>query len=58
MREGVNEAQTFWAVTRKGVIGRRFGVPSADAAGPFHRYKVVSKYQVGDEIHVGCEHVD
>jgi hypothetical protein len=56
-REGLNEANAFWAMTRKGVVGRRFDVPAPGTSGAYHRYKVVSKHEVGGEIHVTCEHV-
>jgi hypothetical protein len=55
-QQGVNEAQTYWALTRKGLIGRRFDVPApADLA--YHRYKVTSRWEDSGEIHVTCSHV-
>ena len=55
--EGVqNEADMFWKLTWNGTIGRRFDV-SAPASGTFHRYQVKSKCDIGDEVHVTCEHI-
>lgn len=56
-QEGLNEAHTFWAMTRKGIVGRRFDVPASRISNIYHRYKVVSRYELSGEIHVTCEHV-
>jgi hypothetical protein len=56
-RDGFDEAGTFWAMTRKGTAGRRFDVPVAGCPGAYQRYKVVSKYEIGGEVRVHCEHV-
>ena len=51
-----NEVDTYWKLTWKGTVGRRFDV-SAPGSPLFYRYQIKSKYDVGDEVHVNCEHV-
>lgn len=53
---GVNEADAYWTLSWKGTVGRRFDV-SAPGSLTCHRYQVRGKYEVGDEIHVTCDHV-
>lgn len=55
--QAAQEANSFWAITSRGTIGRRFDV-LAPTGPPFERHQVKSKDQVEDEIHITCEHVD
>jgi hypothetical protein len=56
-QEGVNEADTFWALTWKGTVGRRFNVSARNDPSAHHRYQVMSKSEASGEIQVTCEHV-
>jgi hypothetical protein len=54
--EDVEEANTFWAQTWNGTVGRRFDVtPPNESA--YQRYQVVSKYEIATEINVACQYV-
>jgi hypothetical protein len=50
------EVDTIWRQTWKGTIGRRFDVSDPKSLA-FQRYQIAGKYEVGDEVHVACEHV-
>jgi hypothetical protein len=52
-----NEAVAIWKLTWKGTIGRRFDVTAPDSTA-FQRYQIKSKSELGDEVHLNCEHVD
>jgi hypothetical protein len=51
--EGLSAAQRLWALTMRGVVGRRFDWYEPD--GTQRRYQVVERRDAGDEIVVTCE---
>jgi hypothetical protein len=57
-KDGVNEATIFWAMTRQGTSGKRFDAPVPHRPTSPHRYKVVDRIEIADEIVVSCEAVD
>ena len=52
-----NEARTLWALTRKGLIGRRFDMPLPNSPSICHRYKIMGKCEMGQEVRVECRYV-
>jgi hypothetical protein len=52
-----NEADAIWKLTWKGTVGRRFDVFALDCT-VIQRYQIKSKYELGEEVHLNCEHVD
>lgn len=54
--ENSNDVRSYWMATLQGTVGRRFDVSTA-MEGYLQRYQVVSKYDIGDEIHITCEPV-
>ena len=55
-QEERDEANELWALTWKGMVGRRFDVSSSK--GPtLQRYQVSGKYESDDEVTVTCQHV-
>jgi hypothetical protein len=55
-RDLPNEAKMLWKLTWEGKLGRRFDV-SEPSTRIYQRYRVKSKYEIDDEVHVTCEHV-
>jgi hypothetical protein len=51
--DGSRDAQELWALTMRGVVGRRFDWYEPD--GTQRRYQVVERREAGDEIVVTCE---
>lgn len=56
-RQDVNDARTLWALTRKGLIGRRFDMALPNRPSVYHRYKIMGKFEQNYEVRVECQYV-
>jgi hypothetical protein len=52
--EEEKEVAKFWSITWNGTVGRRFDVASTHQPA-YQRYQIISRYEVNNEVHLGCE---